>query len=740
MNISSAKAIFFDETDEQLAAMEAALLALETASPDERHAHLNALFRAAHTIKGSASLFEFNGIVLFTHGVESVLDRLRGGEIQLSADLLDLLLACRDHIGHLATATREDHALPEAPALNQRLNHYLPGAPTAPARPPTPLATRHQPLESEGGEAVVSSENWHISLRFSRDLLRNGMDPASFIHYLGTVGRIVYLTTLYDALPPPAHMDPESCYLGFEIELASSADKAAIENVFEFVREDSNIRILPPHSRIAEYIRLIQELPEGSDRIGEILLKGGAITPVELGEMLALQRSLAAEGKPTPLGTLLVEENMAPPQAVAAALDRQQQHQSSQKSEHRALRVDANRLDRLIDLIGELVIAGAGTRLQAAGSGQAALVESVAALSGLVEQIRDEALSLRMVPIGEIFSRFPRVVRDAARDLNKPISLHVAGEDTELDKTMVERLSDPLTHLVRNAVDHGIESPAQRRAAGKPEEGNVWLEAYHESGSVVVEVADDGGGIDLARVRARAIERGLIAADAVLSEKDVLQLIFAPGFSTTDSVTRLSGRGVGLDVVKRNIELLKGEIDIDSQPGEGTIVRLRVPLTLAIIDGFEVSVGRSTFVIPLDMVIECLDLPGYSPAARQAEAAPLAHYVDLRGEVLPLIALRDVFDIDTPRGLRESIVVVQYGKERAGLVVDRLHGELQAVIKPLGQLFRGVRGLGGTTILGNGAVALILDIPALITHASTLERQGLLSKANAPLRVMHRDG
>jgi len=735
VNLESAKAVFFEETDEQLAAMEGALLAIESDGGEQRDELLNSLFRAAHTIKGSAGLFDFADIVAFTHVVESVLDRLRSAQIAVSADLLELLLACRDHIGALAVATRDGQARPSAPDLKKRLEEYLSAEKKA-APPPPPAAAAPMPaiaapsarptLELDNPtDHMVASEFWHISLRFGPDVLRNGMDPMSFIRYLGSIGRIRYLTTLFDALPAPDDMDPESCYLGFEIEFESSADKQTIENVFEFVRDDSAIRILPPHSKVAEYIRLITELPEGSDRIGQILLKGGAITANELAEMLALQRDRAAGGDTTPLGTLMVEENLIPAQAVMAALDLQRQHLATQKVEHRAVRVDAARLDRLIDLVGELVISGAGTQLIAAGTGNTLLVEAISTLSGLVEQIRDEALSLRMVPIGEIFGRFPRVVRDASRELAKDIVLEIDGEETELDKSMVERLSDPLTHLVRNALDHGIESPAKRLAAGKSEQGVLWLNAFHESGSVVVEVGDDGGGIDRERVRVRAIERGLIKANAVLSDYDTLQLIFEPGFSTAETVTNLSGRGVGMDVVKRNIESLKGVIDIDSVLGEGTVVRLRVPLTLAIIDGFQVDVGNSPFVIPLDMVIECLDLP-ISPGDSEAR------YLDLRGEVLPYIRLREVFEIEArdvppPRSLRENVVVVQYGKDRAGLVVDRLHGELQAVIKPLGQLFRGIKGLGGSTILGSGAVALILDVPALIGLAAGAERRRVLS-------------
>jgi two-component system chemotaxis sensor kinase CheA len=725
MNLEAARLVFFEESDELLAEMESALLAVESATGDTRTEHINAMFRAAHTIKGSAGLFDYQEIVAFTHLLESVLDRLRDGSLLLSPKLIQLLFACRDHIAELIDAVR--HALSAAvdAALCAELDTMLQG--TSEAGSPAVIAGPTVEVEAAHDHAV-SSDCWHISLRFGPDVLRNGMDPLSFIRYLGTLGRIVYLTTLYDDLPEPDLMDPETCYLGFEIQFHAGpqVDKLAIENVFDFVRDDSKVRIVAPHAQLTEYIRLIQDMPEGAARLGELLVRGGALTPMELDEVLALQRDQAAAGDHRRLGALLVEEQLVPPQAVAAALDRQREQQVQKTREHRVVRVDAARLDAMIDLVGELVIAGAAAQLAAEHKGDPLLKEALTSLSELVERIRDEALSLRMVPVGDIFGRFPRVVRDTAKELGKDIQLLIEGEETELDKSMVDKLGDPLMHLVRNAIDHGIESGHRRRQAGKADYGTVWLNAYHESGSVVIEVGDDGGGMDRDRIRARAIERGLLAADAILSDQDLLQLVFEPGFSTSDTITSLSGRGVGMDVVKRNIEALKGQIDIQSVSGEGTVVRLRMPLTLAIIDGFRVGVGTSTFVIPLDLVIECLDLPGDEVSPQQ--------YLNLRGEVLPFLRLRALFEIDAPPPSRQAIVVVQYGANRAGLVVDRLEGELQAVIKPLGQLFRGVKGLTGSTILGSGAVALILDVPDLIQRASVDERRRVSAVSGRDVR------
>jgi two-component system chemotaxis sensor kinase CheA len=358
--------------------------------------------------------------------------------------------------------------------------------------------------------------------------------------------------------------------------------------------------------------------------------------------------------------------------------------------------------------VGELIIAAASANLDARRTHSAQLQESTSRLAGLVESVRDSALQLRMVKIGATFNRFQRVVNDVSRETGKDIELVVTGEDTELDKTVVERIADPLTHLVRNAVDHGIEAADVRIGRGKPAQGTVRLNAYHDSGSVVIEVSDDGGGLKRERILAKAVERGMIESGRTLSDAEVFALIFEPGFSTAEQVTNLSGRGVGMDVVKRNIAALRGSINIESAEGSGTKVSVRLPLTLAIINGFLVGLGKSTFVVPLDMIEECVE---FSPQ--------LAHdYTNLRGRALPFIRLRELLNITGARGRRENIVVVNYGGQKAGLVVDELLGEFQTVIKPLNRMFNAVRCVSGSTILGSGEVALILDVPALVQAAA----------------------
>ncbi|HEX5757298.1 MAG TPA: chemotaxis protein CheA, partial [Arenimonas sp.] len=412
------------------------------------------------------------------------------------------------------------------------------------------------------------------------------------------------------------------------------------------------------------------------------------------------------------VGELAIETRAVHPQVVEAALKKQGEARKRQAQEAQLLRVQAGKLDALIDRVGELVIASAGVGQVANRLGDAELHESISAMSRLIEDLRDGAMRLRMVEIGETFNRFRRIVRDVAQQLGKDIELTISGADTELDKSLVEQIADPLTHLVRNAIDHGIESSEQRLASGKPARGHIRLDAHHEAGNVIIEVSDDGGGLKREAILAKARQKGLVAADANPPDSEVWQLIFEPGFSTAQQVSDLSGRGVGMDVVRRNIEALRGSIEIESKPGQGSSFRICLPLTLAIIGGFLVRVADSHYVVPLDTVIECVDV---------ASEAMDKGYVELRGEALPLLSLRRHFGLRGTTARRESILVVASGRRRAGLLVDHLEGELQAVIKPLGQLFARLSGIAGSTILGSGEVALVLDVPLLLADATRRE-------------------
>jgi two-component system chemotaxis sensor kinase CheA len=696
--IEENRQIFVDEGHELLGKMEATLLALEGDPAGADEESVNALFRAAHTIKGSAGVFGFSNIVAFTHVLESVMERVRSGKLPLDGPLLELALQSGDHLGTLvslvgSTGTDQvDAAARDAgTALVERLERYLAGA-------------------EEVAPASVSSQCWHISLRFGKDVLRNGMDPLSFIRYLGSIGDVERVLTVRDRLPALADFDAESCYLGFEILLRSGADRKTIADVFEFVRDDCELKILPPRSRLADYAALIESMPGSRDRLGEILVACGALTPAELEAALAAQRQ-APEPHP-PLGQLLTETAALPPEVLDAALARQQKSRARAVEADLHLRVAAEKLDRLITLVGELVIAGSASSTLARARGDGPLQEATATVENLVGEIRDSALRLRMVQVGDTFNRFHRVVRDTARDLGKDIELVTSGGDTELDKSVVERIADPLMHLVRNAMDHGIEHASARVNAGKPGRGRISLHAYHDSGSVVLEVSDDGRGLDRARLLAKGRERGLVAEDETPGDEELLDLIFEPGFSTATEVTNLSGRGVGMDVVRRNITELRGTVTMKSEPGRGATVIIRLPLTLAIIDGFLVKVGPASYVVPLEMVFECIAVPPELQGQRRQ-----GDYLPLRGQVLPLLRLREVFKVQGEPPRRESVVVLQNAGQRAGLVVDQLVGEQQTVIKPLGRLFSSVAGIGGSTVLGSGEVALILDVPGLLQRA-----------------------
>jgi two-component system chemotaxis sensor kinase CheA len=726
MNIDQALLTFLEESRELLHQMEDSLMYLETAEQDEDT--VNAMFRAAHTIKGSAGLFGLDEVVSFTHVVENILDQVRGGEIRITADLVALLLPCRDHIALLINESVENNGKPSPESLTKG-EHLLNKLRTFSKSPvlnggvkvsnkssalPVGTVGSHP---SAGDNFIVAANTWHISLRFGKGVLRNGMDPASFLRYLGKLGETVHVTTLFDNMPETGNMDPESCYLGFEIDLKSDATKKEIEDVFEFVIDDCWIRILAPNSRVSDYIQLIHDLPEGKEKLGQILVQSGALTQRELGEGLAQQAAHTSDKAEPPLiGKILVDHGVVQQPIVDAAVAKQQNLRGNRLQENRLIRVQADKLDTLINLVGELVIAGASANLLAQRSGDGALLEATSTMSRLVEEIRDGALQLRMVQIGETFHRFQRVVRDVSKELGKDIDLVITGAETELDKTVVERISDPLMHLVRNAMDHGIETADLRITRGKPKKGHLRLNAYHDSGSIVIEVADDGGGLDKNKILQKALEHEVITAAHNLSDKEIFNLIFEPGFSTSESVSNLSGRGVGMDVVRRNIEALRGTVDLDSTEGVGTTVRIRLPLTLAIIDGFLVGVSNNAYVVPLDMVLECIEL---TPTQRKASCA--TNYVNLRGSVLPFIRLRDLFGVEGAPPRRESIVVMQYAGQRAGLMVDSLMGEFQTVIKPMGKLFTHLKGIAGSTILGSGEVALILDVPSLVHRAVNAE-------------------
>ncbi|CAD7383623.1 chemotaxis protein CheA [Xanthomonas arboricola] len=657
MDMNQLMQTFLAESRDLLEDMERHLLEAERgeSSPDA----VNAIFRAAHTIKGSGGLFDLPQLVGFTHVVESVLDLVRDDALTLSSELIALLLVCCDHI-HALVETAADPAHADADALAAEAEPLLAQLQTylqASACGVTASALQHSTPEKQSGY-------WRITLKLFADALRYGNSPLKLIRNLRGLGSVESISTDVSQLPSFEALDPEANYLGFQILLRSDADRAAIEDVFEFVREDCDLEILS--------------------------------VPAPMDANAAPASELVVAAAAPVVGALAA--------VPAAAPARAPQDTGARNTDARSIRVDADKLDRMIDLVGELIIAVAGTNANAQRTGDAQLLESASILAGLVEEVRESALQLRMVKIGGTFSRFQRVVHDVARELGKDIALVVAGEDTELDKSVVEKIGDPLTHLVRNAMDHGIEPADVRVARGKPARGTVGLNAYHDSGSIVIQITDDGGGLNRDRILAKALERGLIEPGRQLSDREVFAMIFEPGFSTAEKVTNLSGRGVGMDVVKRNITALRGTVEIDSSAGVGTTISVRLPLTLAIINGFQVGVGKSVFVVPLDVVEECVEFtPDYA-----------SDYIDLRGSVLPYVRLRELFALGGRTPARESIVVIRQGAQRFGLVVDTLLGEWQTVIKPLSKVFAQVKGISGSSILGSGDVALILDVPSLL--------------------------
>lgn len=688
LDLDASRGIFFTEARQLLAEVESYVLQLEQ-NPNDTEV-LNAAFRAAHTIKGSAGVFGLMVITHFVHDLETVLDRVRNAEIAFDANMSTLVLECRDHISELVDCI-------EAGGSAEQVSPEMAGSQAGlTARLKAYLLQEDAPAVQASVKPLVetnSQQTWHVSVRLGRSTLCDGFDPAPIFSYMDSYGELQAVIPVLDALPSFADLDSEACYLGFELRFVTDKGQAGIEDAFEFLTEESKVRILSHDCTPAQWDELVNALPEGATRAAELLQEAGFPRPVEhvqaevvesTGGVVAASSKSKAAGKATPVSSFI--------------------------------RVPSDKLDALINLVGELVIANAGTVEQAKHLNHTAMLESTSAVAGLIEEIRDGALGLRMVQIGETFQRFQRVVRDTAMGLGKQIQLEISGEDTELDKSVVEKIGDPLMHLVRNALDHGLETPEERVAAGKSATGKLQLNAYHDSGHIVIEVNDDGRGLARDKILKKAIEKGIVTPEQMLSDAEVNMLIFAPGFSTADKVTDISGRGVGMDVVKRNIEALRGSVQVRSRPGNGCTFEIRLPLTLAIIDGFMIGVGGSVYVIPLSYVRECLELP---VDALGTDDRMDIHY-DLRGEFLPCVRLRKVFHPGAKRPKRENIIVVSFGGMKAGIVADQLHGESQTVIKPLGNLFEQNRAISGATIMGNGDVALIIDVPKLITEVSSI--------------------
>ena len=674
---------FISESVELLDQLEQLLLELED-RPTDREL-LDALFRCAHTIKGSAGLFGLVEIVAFTHHVETFLDALREGRTHLTGKTSAVLLQSGDQIRRLIMLVdpgrRDTDAAPDIADQRDTLIAALVAA--LPASALQSASTQHAG-SAVAATAAAPAGAHRIALHYKTDTFRDGFDPLGILDYLGTLGTIESVSLSAERLPAFDAFNPEDCHLDLNLVLRGSSTTAQVEAAFEMVREDCEISV----NAIAD--------PDASD----------ARDPVAVP---AQNTESDMTDSPAPVSAASAATSTTTSATTPAAVDRRAAGERRQGDDARYVRVRADRLDDVINLLGELVIAGAGTGLLAQKIGDSELIESSHQLGRLIEEIRNGTLQMRMVQIGETFGRFRRVVHDLAAELGKQVHLDIAGAETELDKSVVERITDPLMHLVRNAMDHGIETCEQRLAAGKPAAGTLRIAASHDAGGILISISDDGRGIDRERVLHRARERGLVAPGVTPNDDDLLALIFEAGFSTAEQVTNLSGRGVGMDVVRRNVESLRGRIDISSIQGKGTTIEVRLPLTLAIIDGFLVSVGSSKFIFPLDAVVEVIE---NRPTATAVDAHGCS-VVELRGQVLPVMSLRALYGIESPEPERSSVVVIQSGGRRYGVMVDGLLGQHQTVIKPLGRMFRSLRGMSGSSILGNGEVALIFDVTSL---------------------------
>jgi len=703
MSLDAALQTFYVEAQEHLESMENILLTMDDGECD--HEMLNDIFRSAHTIKGSSGIFGLDHIVDFTHVIENVLDRARENKITVDRALVDILFKCRDHMQSLVKLSLDDFQSDnDCQQIGKALLKDI--APWSDDESSNIKTDEYEASEKTSQLDKESTQDikgyWHISLRLASDCLKNGMDPLSFIRFLSTIGEIRHIETIDINFPEFNTFDPEDLYFAYEISLQSDADAETIENTFMFVEEDSQITILPPNATIEQVNQLIDSLPEEEEYLKAIFIKCGTLIE--------------------PTNKTAIIENVGTNENATRVLNESKESPKEQSTNtNKQIRVDSDRVDHLINLIGELVINQQRIDLLANKTKSLQLIEAVNDFEGFTEQIRDAALSLRMIPIGGTFQRFKRLVRDTAQQLGKNVELLIEGADTELDRLMVEKLTDPLTHIVRNAMDHGLESIEQRLAAGKAAQGQLKLAAYHSAGHIIIEISDDGSGINKEMVREKAIAKGIINEESILTDNELFHLLFHPGFSTAAAVTNLSGRGVGMDVVKRNVEALQGNIEISSETGAGSTFKIRLPLTLAIIDGFHVESHGTHFIIPQATIIECLDLDSHIDIDGR-------HCINLRGDMIPYLNMEEVFRLgssidplltNTPLAehKKTELVIVEFGGELAGIAVDKLNGEIQTVVKPLGPIFKPLKGIGGSSLLGSGEIAFILDIPQLIELA-----------------------
>jgi len=649
---------FRQEVAELLENLESALLDLGQ-TPQDREL-IDTAFRSLHTIKGSGAMFGFDRVAAFTHDFETAFDLIRKGKIEANRDIVTVALAAKDYIRMLIDdPDAADPIIGEAIVAD--LNRCVNGPRDAPVAE----------SQTRAPAAKVATSVWRIQFSFDADILRNGTNPLVLLDDLRALGACE-IAAVVDDVPELQALEPDACLIKWSVTLASDCPAAAIEDVFMFVRDEMKLEMEQIAAPVAS--------------------------------------AVPASAPPTAL--------VAPVKAVAAIVEASGAEKTEPQRRHddktSTVRVQAERLDELMDRVGELVIAQARLS-ELANSGTDLAIKSIAEeIERLASGLRDSTMGVRMVPMGSLFGRFRRLVHDLSRDLGKPVDFVTVGEDTELDKTMIERLADPLVHLIRNAIDHGVESPEKRAASGKSATGRIELAARYVGAQVLVTVRDDGAGLDGVRIRAKAEEQGLIAPGATLGEQDTYQLLFAPGFSTAAVVSTLSGRGVGMDVVKRTIEAMRGSIELSTVLGAGTTVTLRLPLTLAIIEGLLIRVGEARYIIPLSAVEECVAL---NPSDDQRSRG--RSFLNIRGDLVPFVRLRELFDAGGAPDEHPRIIIISIGETHVGLVVDQIIGSHQTVIKSLSKLHSDVTMFSGATILGDGSAALIIDVAQLVALAQS---------------------
>ncbi|MBF0342813.1 MAG: chemotaxis protein CheA [Nitrospirae bacterium] len=695
--LDKGREIFTEEANELLAELEISLLELEETPTDTEL--IGRVFRAMHTIKGSGAMFGFEDIAHFTHEVETAFDLVRTGNMLVTKELMNLTLRARDQIRAMLDGISVDEAISNE--IIASLRALMNSSATSEQVEYEPQD--HRAVGSQTGQESkdVDSDITTYRIRFKphKELFLTGSNPLLMLGELSELGNCVVIAQTA-AIPLLRELDPEMCFVSWDIVLTTCHGQNAIKDVFIFVQDicDLTIETIEADSNMQEEERHL--------KLGEILLSRGDVTIDELNKVLGKQRRV---------GEILVDAGLVKEEQIQAALVEQQhikdvRQQRAKQESMASIRVPSEKLDGLVDLVGELVTVQA--RLTQTSVAFADPVLSVIAeeVERITWELRDRTMGIRMLPIGSTFSKFKRLVRDLSDELGKEIVMTTDGADTELDKTVIEKLNDPLVHIIRNSIDHGIESPEVRVQAGKPRHGTVHLIAGHSGANVLIQIQDDGAGLDKEAILNKAVKNGIITPDAELLEKEIFSLIFEPGFSTAKTVTSVSGRGVGMDVVKKNIAALRGTVDIKSKKGVGTTIALKLPLTLAIIDGLLVKVGEDYYVIPLSAVHECVEL-----TANDIEKSHGRHISYVRGAIVPYIRLREQFLINAPVPEVEQIVITEAEDQRVGLVVDYVIGEHQTVIKSLGRMYKSVEGVSGATILGDGTVALIVDVPKIVS-------------------------